>query len=169
MLILGLHGLCVPTCSQITYEISHKCFSRWEHELYFISSVLVQCSVFHRFLSLFHFSATCYPNIVRFMSHFYLCLSNSSIVYPRWTLKEKWFQKLFRRLFLCQDPHYIYLSAITQTQAQLMLNILPPSTIFSINSIHKIQSINSLYPSVTSWPIPLCFLSHSICHSFQSF
>lgn len=64
---------------------------------------------------------------------------------------------------LCQVPHYIYLSAITQTQAQFILNTLPASTIFSFNFNHKIQIINFLYLSVTSLPIPLC------CHFLSSF
>lgn len=33
-------------------------------------------------------------------------------------------------VYLCQIPHYIYLSAITQTQAQFILNMFSVSTIF---------------------------------------
>lgn len=53
-------------------------------------------------------------------------------------------------VYPCQIPHYIYLSAIAQTQAQFILNTLSVSTIFSFNYIHKILVTNYKLPSVTS-------------------
>jgi len=38
-------------------------------------------------------------------------------------------------VYPCQVPHYIYLSAIAQTQAQFILNTLSASTRFSFNFV----------------------------------
>jgi len=51
-------------------------------------------------------------------------------------------------VYPCQVPHYIYLSAIAQTQAQFILNTLSASTRFSFNFVNKIQITKCLYLSV---------------------
>lgn len=85
------------------------------------------------------------------MSHIYLCLSNSSIVmYVTNTESEVIPEAAQASVYPCQVPHYIYLSAIAQTQAQFILTTLSASTIFSFNFIHKIQITNCLYLSATS-------------------
>lgn len=85
------------------------------------------------------------------MSHIYLCLSNSSIViYVMNTEREVIPEAAQASAYPCQVPHYIYLSAITQTQAQFILNTLSASAVFSFKFIHKIQITNCLYLSVTS-------------------
>lgn len=85
------------------------------------------------------------------MSHIYLRLSNSSIVmYVTNTESEVIPEAAQASVYPCQVPHYIYLSAIAQTQAQFILTTLSASTIFSFNFIHKIQITNCLYLSATS-------------------
>lgn len=77
-------------------------------------------------------------------------------------------------VYPCQIPHYIYLSAIAQTQAQFILNTLCVSTIFSFNYIHKIQIANYLYllsllfTSSSSFSFFLCFIHPNVATLYKS-
>lgn len=67
------------------------------------------------------------------MGHIYPGLLNSPIVSIQWTLKEMWFQKLCRLLFICAKFHIIFISQLSPK--------------------HRPNSYK------TAFVLPLCFLS----------